>query len=147
MEKEKAEAQRQEASGLVWCPESQSLWPFTYFPLCVCARGRVFVCKDGYLIAPILVVCRVCNAIPQVRYKRMRERSPGSSCIYVCVCALVTAISNPLYHHGVRAGPDARTNKRELICDIRTWQLNKRRLGERVSLPDSQSHTLHARTG
>lgn len=57
--------------------ETGSLWPSSKVsrmlslfgllrnPLSV--RARVFVCKDGYLIAPVLVVCRVCNVIPQVR--------------------------------------------------------------------------------
>lgn len=54
MEKEKAEAQRQEASGLVWCPEcSVSSAFYILFSLCVCVW--VFVCKKGIWLHPSLL--------------------------------------------------------------------------------------------
>lgn len=67
------------------------LWDTTpgYFPgLCVC----VSVCKDGYLIAPILVVGRVCNMIQLVCYLSICntcacvfERKKPRTQLYLCM--------------------------------------------------------------
>lgn len=67
----------------IWLPISL-LW----------AEFAIWCCRC--VISLILVYVWVC----------LKGRSPGSSCIYVCVCACVSVIPDQLYHHTVRPGSD-----------------------------------------
>lgn len=76
----------------------------------------------------------------------VRGRSPGSSCNYVCmrVCICVSDPRPAVSPHRLSGLSllDVGINKQELIGDILTRQLNKRRNKTCVSLGDSRSPAL-----
>lgn len=146
MDRERAETERENGPGLVWSLGYWDSWAFswtvTHLCVFVCVSVCVSVCKGGYLIAPVLVVRWVCNMILQVCYLSVwvyvymcvweEEAQEAAVFMYTCVRNRASGLSLLV----------AGMNKQELICNILTWQLNKRRNKARVGLDDSQSHTL-----
>lgn len=133
MDRKRAKTTIVDGPGLIWPlrlwdSRAFSVTPFEAF--CVCLPVHISMCQDGYLIAPIPAVW-LWNRILQVYY-------PWWVSVCVCVCvwkeevaACVRAIPDQPYHCAAHSGSfffllDAGINKQELICDIHTWQLNKR---------------------